>query len=108
MAVEVAPHRPTLVAELRRLGVEGGLIAVIADPHVPEAWFARSAAVPYWDAVLAAIRWAPPTGELVPDGIFGAASAAYLHRWRVEWEDEQLMADARALARAARAHLPET
>ena len=62
MAVEVAPHRPTLVAELRRLGVAARLVAVVADPRVPESWFTGSAAVPYWDEVLTGIRWAPHAG----------------------------------------------
>jgi len=105
MAVEVVPHRPTLVAELRRLGIEPRLLARATDPRVPDAWFAASASVAFWAEVL---PWpaGDGSGGALPDAVFGAASAAYLDRWRAEREDQQLMAEARALARAARAHRP--
>ena len=107
MAVQVAPHRSRLIAELHRLGIEPRLVARAADPSVPDAWFTGSPAAPFWGEVLAALGDGRGH-DAIPEVIFGAAAAAHLDRWRAEWEDEQLLAAARALAWAARAHLPAT
>jgi hypothetical protein len=105
VAVEVVPHRPTLVAQLQRLGVERRLLVRAADPAVADTWFAGAGSVAFWAEVLASAA-VPDRG--VPDELFPAVAAAYLDRWRVEQENEQLMAAARALARAARAHRPDS